>query len=285
MPCLIAFFDTRRFQPLLPTTHYITHYITHTYTMAWRCSATTNTLLIQNLSASSLISHPLAVDALLRVDRAHYAPRNPYDDRPQSIGHGATISAPHMHATALSELAPFLAQATGGALTPRRALDVGSGSGFLTHAMAELCLLSAEQMSPSTPPLITVIGIDHTPQLIALSTSNLSKSARGEAHLSSRTIRFRAADGRAGYIDTDDGTGGPGARYDAIHVGAAAAECHAALLEQLNSPGRMFIPLVDDFGEQHVWRIEKDAEGQITRKKLFGVKYVPLTDAAYYEKL
>merc|ERR1719337_205881 len=31
--------------------------------------------------------------AMLAVDRAHYAPAAPYDDAPQAIGHGATISA------------------------------------------------------------------------------------------------------------------------------------------------------------------------------------------------
>lgn len=43
----------------------------------------------------------------------------------------------------------------------------------------------------------------------------------------------------------------------------------------------MFIP-VDDDGmgySQHVWRIEKDADGEIIKKKLFGVRYVPLTNA------
>lgn len=43
----------------------------------------------------------------------------------------------------------------------------------------------------------------------------------------------------------------------------------------------MFIPVDDDSSgwNQSVWRIEKDKEGNITRKRLFGVRYVPLTDA------
>jgi hypothetical protein len=42
----------------------------------------------------------------------------------------------------------------------------------------------------------------------------------------------------------------------------------------------MFIPVDDDATgwDQSVWRIEKDEEGNVTRKKLFGVRYVPLTD-------
>jgi protein-L-isoaspartate(D-aspartate) O-methyltransferase len=34
--------------------------------------------------------------AMLAVDRGDFAPSHPYDDSPQGIGHGATISAPHM---------------------------------------------------------------------------------------------------------------------------------------------------------------------------------------------
>lgn len=48
-----------------------------------------------------------------------------------------------------------------------------------------------------------------------------------------------------------------------------------------NCDRSMFIPVDDDSSgwSQSVWRIEKDEEGNITRKKLFGVRYVPLTDA------
>lgn len=33
-------------------------------------------------------------DAMLAVDRGYFAPNNPYEDSPQSIGSGVTISAP-----------------------------------------------------------------------------------------------------------------------------------------------------------------------------------------------
>lgn len=35
-------------------------------------------------------------NAMLSVDRADFCPQNPYEDHPESIGYGATISAPHM---------------------------------------------------------------------------------------------------------------------------------------------------------------------------------------------
>ncbi len=43
---------------------------------------------------------------------------------------------------------------------------------------------------------------------------------------------------------------------------------------------RMFIP-VDDSPHgsgQHIWIIDKDENGQVHKKKEYGVNYVPLTD-------
>ena len=47
------------------------------------------------------------------------------------IGHGATISAPHMHAHSLVLLAPKLQLGSS-------VLDVGCGSGYLAAVIAEL---------------------------------------------------------------------------------------------------------------------------------------------------
>lgn len=42
----------------------------------------------------------------------------------------------------------------------------------------------------------------------------------------------------------------------------------------------MFIPVDDDltgFG-QHIWLVDKDKDGEVKKKKLYGVSYVPLQD-------
>ena len=88
--------------------------------MAWHCSGSSNSALIGNLVLSSILHSPPLRSAFLLVDRADFCPRAPYEDAPQSIGHGATISAPHMHAHALEELLPAIG---GGG----KVLDVGSG--------------------------------------------------------------------------------------------------------------------------------------------------------------
>jgi protein-L-isoaspartate(D-aspartate) O-methyltransferase len=122
----------------------------------------------------------------------------------------------------------------------------------------------------------------------------MSKSPEGRALLSSGRVRFRVGDGRKGWTEPSPGdslppVGGSASAlaqskdlqggWDAIHVGAAAVELHQDLVDQLRSPGRMFIPVGSGKQDQHIWTVDKDREGNVTKKKLYGVKYVPLTDA------
>jgi protein-L-isoaspartate(D-aspartate) O-methyltransferase len=43
----------------------------------------------------------------------------------------------------------------------------------------------------------------------------------------------------------------------------------------------MFIPVEDSgaFGGQYIWVVDKDKNGEVKKEKLYGVRYVPLTDA------
>ncbi len=149
---------------------------------------------------------------LSQVDRAHYAPFSPYEDSPQPLGHGATISAPHMHAAAVEGLLPFLKPGA-------HVLDVGSGSGYLTRVLAEL-----------VQPGGTVIGVDHIDDLVQTAEGNVARTREGTRMVHDNVVRFVKADGRKGYPRA--------APYDAIHVGAAALEHHQALVDQLKAPGR-----------------------------------------------
>lgn len=172
-----------------------------------------------------------------------------------------------MHATAVEHLLPYLVPSA--ARPAPRVLDIGSGSGYLTHVMAELI---------GDAPGASVTGVEHIRALRDLGEHNMGKSPRGRELLAAGRVRFRVGDGRKGWVEP----GEEHRKWDAIHVGASAAEVHAPLLEQLAAPGRMFIP-VDDEGSaglmQSVWCIDKDEKGEISRRRLFGVRYVPLTDA------
>lgn len=117
-----------------------------------------------------------------------------------------------MHASAAESLLPFLHPGA-------RVLDIGSGSGYLTAVLANLV---------GTDGIVT--GVDHIQGLIDLSINNTSKSSEGRDMLLKGQMAFVKGDGRKGWKDR--------APYDAIHVGAAAVEAHATLIEQLKAPGR-----------------------------------------------
>ncbi|ORY67101.1 protein-L-isoaspartate O-methyltransferase-domain-containing protein [Pseudomassariella vexata] len=249
--------------------------------MAWRSSGRTNTALVENLWSNGLIRSPLVKAAFLSVDRAHYAPASPYEDSPQSIGHAATISAPHMHAAAVEALLEYVTE--GVKERPRRVLDIGSGSGYLTQVLAELVGEGG-----------VVVGVEHIPELKEMGERNMGKSAEGRALLDSGRCRFRVGDGRKGWAEPAPAAGQPavgGAAdskagdknneggWDAIHVGAAAVELHEELVKQLRAPGRMFIPVGETDGwDQYIWTVNKDKDGNVKKQRGFGVRYVPLTD-------
>ncbi|GAA5981862.1 hypothetical protein JCM10908_004642 [Rhodotorula pacifica] len=247
--------------------------------MAWRCSGKTNEALVNNLHHASILSSPRVIDAFRRVDRAYYVvdTSEAYKDSPSYLGYGATISAPHMHAHAVENLEPYLKPGA-------NVLDVGSGSGYL-------CGLFHSLVQPGG----TVLGIDHLPELVTLARHNLARDPSaaaalcpdqtspvsgadksedvGKAQSGERTMQVMVADGRKGAPEGFLPKGG----WQAIHVGAAAPQMPQALIDQLASPGRMFIP-VGDFS-QSIWQVDKDENGEVTKQRLFGVSYVPLTDA------
>lgn len=156
-------------------------------------------------------------------------------------------------------------------------LDIGSGSGYLTHVLANL----ATDPSSAGTSDSHIVGIEHIQELVDLANKNMSKSEQGRKFLESGRVKFVAGDGRLGWKE--------GAPYDVIHVGAAAEELHPVLVEQLRSPGRMFIPVESGNGGslgslgigggQYIWVVDKKEDGSIHKEKVFQVSYVPLTDA------
>ena len=68
------------------------------------------------------------------------------------------------------------------------------------------------------------------------------------------------------------------APFDAIHVGAAAATVPDALVKHLKPGGRLFIPVGAEYGEQYLEQVDRNEDGTISRKRLMGVRYVPLVN-------
>lgn len=177
------------------------------------------------------------------------------------IGWSQTISAPHMHAFALEMLEPALLDGPPG---PKCVLDVGSGSGYLSAALALLA-----------PAGSTVLGCDKHARLVERSKESIRAALPADvaARITLRTENVLAP----GALEGE----GP---FDAIHVGAAAATVPASLVSALAPGGRLVIPVgpdvaTDAAGEGQVLKIiDKAGDGRsITTRDALGVRFVPLT--------
>ena len=222
--------------------------------MSWRCSGLTNAALISNLVEASLLTTPRVITAFRQVDRADFLSPliggNAYEDAPQYIDYGATISAPHMHAMCTETLAPSLVEGA-------KVLDIGSGSGFLLSVFARLVGASG-----------SVTGIEHVPELVVRANAVLDRTLPKNLR---DVVTNTAGDGRSGITPNS---------FDAIHVGAAALRKHLPLyIKALRSGGLLVIPVNQPDGNQELILVKKPSDGSVPYEKaVCGVRYVPLTD-------
>jgi protein-L-isoaspartate(D-aspartate) O-methyltransferase len=163
-----------------------------------------------------------------------------YADGPIPIGYGQTISQPYMTAL-MAEALDLTGSET--------VLEVGSGSGY---AAAVLGALAAR-----------VVTVELIPGLAEMARENLART--GRLH----NVTVIRGDGSLGY---------PGmAPYGAISVAAGAPEIPPALLDQLDDPGRLVIP-VGDWEDQELRVVTKQG-GQIEQRVATLCRFVPLRGA------
>ncbi|CAM8924020.1 unnamed protein product [Rhodiola kirilowii] len=212
-------------------------------------TASSNKALIDYLRSNGVIKSKKVAQVMESIDRALFVPSATpaYVDSPMSIGHNATISAPHMHAMCLELLENHLQPGM-------RALDVGSGTGYLTACFAMM-----------VGPKGRAVGVEHIPELADQSIKNIQRSEA--APFLKGALSIHVGDGRLGYPQY--------APYDAIHVGAAAPQIPQQLLDQLKPGGRLVIPVGNIAQDLKV--VDKGLDGSISIRSEASVRYVPLT--------
>lgn len=186
---------------------------------------------------------PRVAGALAKVKReAFVAPGSEpaaYENRPLPIGHGQTISQPFIVAL-MTELLDLQADA--------RVLEVGTGSGYQAAVLAQVAG--------------TVYSVEVLPELAA--SAAVALASQGYAN-----VELRTSDGGLGWPEQ--------APFDAIIVTAAALDVPSALLDQLLPGGRMVIPIGPRHGDQELLLVTKDAAGNVIRRSILPVAFVPLT--------
>jgi protein-L-isoaspartate(D-aspartate) O-methyltransferase len=178
--------------------------------------------------------------AMERVPRELFVPEaladRAHDDAALPIGWGQTISQPYMVARICEELA---------LRGDERVLDVGTGSGYQAAVLAEL---AGE-----------VVTIERVPELAAQARQNLAAAGYGR-------VDVRVGDGSLGVPDR--------APYAGIAVAAAAPGLPQTLYEQLQSRGRLVVPVGSARG-QRLEVIVRSPEGPAVLRSV-PCRFVPL---------
>jgi protein-L-isoaspartate(D-aspartate) O-methyltransferase len=187
------------------------------------------------------VRDPDVLRAMRKVPRHEFVPpsarENAYDDRPLSIGHGATISQPFIVA-AMTQLLE--------AGKDHKVLEIGTGSGYQA---AVLSLLAGQ-----------VYSIEIIPDLAKTAAERVKR-------LGYNNVQVREGDGYKGWPEQ--------APFDRIMLTAAPPSIPEALIRQLKPGGRLVAP-VGDTSNQELVVLEKGADGKIRRRSVFPVMFVPM---------
>ncbi len=190
------------------------------------------------------LSEPVAL-ALAKVPRHEFVPKelrgNAYANHPLPIGHGQTISQP----TIVAMMTDLLA------LDPEdRVLEVGTGSGYQAAVLSEV--------------------VDRGQVFTIEIVSELARTASKRlARLGYQNVVVHTGDGYLGLPDD--------APFDGIMVTAAADKIPAPLLAQLKPGGHLVMPVGGQGETQWLTLVSKDQEGEIDRRVVLPVRFVPLT--------
>jgi protein-L-isoaspartate(D-aspartate) O-methyltransferase len=161
-----------------------------------------------------------------------------YSDRPLPIGYDQTISQPFIVAlmTSVLELDEN-----------KKVLEIGTGSGYQAAVLSEF-----------TPHVYTIEIVEPL---------GLSASQKFEDH-GYTTIKAKIGDGYKGWAEYQP--------FDAVIVTCAPDAVPPALIEQLKPGGKMIIPVGARYSVQELVLLSKSQEGEVLKKSLIPVRFVPM---------
>ena len=245
------------------------------------------------------ISNTKVLDIFRKVDRKFFlrsendgtiaadtGVTSPYADVPRPIGWKTTISAPGMHGETLQHLYDKLKTATS-------VLDIGTGSGFITAAMAQVA-----------PDQATIYAVDHIQEINDFAKANIQRIC---PHLLKKNkIQFVTQDGRQGLRAYN----GQQLQYEVIHVGGQLNEIEdqeeyilpanpteqsrkikvdRVLLDQLAPGGRMWIPLLSKESSSEINLLEQLLRGRgrdgFVHHEVYLIDRHPETKELSYKKI
>ena len=200
--------------------------------------------MVDTQLAARDINDDKVLEAMRKVPRHKFVPPElhwaAYADRPLPIGHDQTISQPYIVALMTQLVEPA---------KHKRALDIGTGSGYQAAILAEL--------------VSTVHSIEIVEPLATEAAARLQT-------LGYDNVTVRHGDGYRGWEEH--------APFDIIIVAAAPNHIPQPLVEQLAPGGKMVIPVGQYV--QSLMLIEKNADGTINQRNVAPVTFVPMTGDA-----
>jgi protein-L-isoaspartate(D-aspartate) O-methyltransferase len=188
------------------------------------------------------IADSYVLEAMRTVPRESFMPEEineyAYEDTPLPIGQGQTISQPYIVAlmAELAELHP-----------DDRVLEIGAGSGYGAAVLSRI--------------VREVFTIERHEKLAQRATESLKK-------LGYNNVIVTRGDGSEGLPEK--------APFDAIIVTAGAPEVPEALKHQLETGGRLVIPVGTDERRQHLLQVRRVAEDRFEMEDYGPVIFVPL---------
>jgi len=189
------------------------------------------------------VTDQVVLAAMEKVKRHLFVPEAmkpyAYEDRPLPIGHGQTISQPYIVATMTERLALSSNSVV---------LEIGTGSGYQAAVLAEIV------QTVYTIEIVEALGLQAAKTLKEVGLQN---------------VITKIGDGYMGWKEH--------APFDAIIVTAAPRHIPQPLLDQLKPGGRMIIPVGPNHAVQYLTFLEKEPGGEINRKSIMPVRFVPLT--------